>query len=62
MVGQTISHYRIIRELGRAYTGVVYRADVLPEQTHAIGSSLAGGERSYVSEAVRRYFQEHLKP
>jgi len=45
-----------------ARVGKPYDLIVLPEQTHAIGSSVADGERSYVSEAIRRYFQEHLKP
>jgi len=36
---------------------------VLPDQTHAIGRSIAAGEpRYYAREAIRRYFQEHLKP
>ncbi len=40
-----------------------YDLIVLPEQTHAIGSDIAAGEpRSHVREAIRRYFQEHLKP
>ena len=43
--------------------GKPYDLIVLPEQTHAIGSSIAAGEpRSYVREAIRRYFQEHLQP
>ncbi len=43
--------------------GKPYDLIVLPEQTHAIGSDIAAGEpRSYVREAIRRYFQEHLKP
>jgi len=51
---------KMVEALIRA--GKPYDLLVLPEQTHAIGSSIADGERSYVSEAIRRYFQEHLKP
>ena len=43
--------------------GKHYDLIVLPEQTHAIGSSIATGPpRYYLREAIRRYFQEHLKP
>jgi len=43
--------------------GKPYDLIVLPEKNHAIGSDIATGDpRSYVREAIRRYFQEHLKP
>ncbi len=43
--------------------GKPYDLIVLPEQTHAIGSGIAAGPpRHYLREAIRRYFQEHLKP
>ena len=43
--------------------GKPYDLIVLPEKNHAIGSDIAAGcPRSYVREAIRRYFQEHLKP
>ncbi len=43
--------------------GKPYDLIVLPEKTHAIGSDIAAGDpRSYIREAIRRYFQEHLKP
>ncbi len=43
--------------------GKPYDLIVLPEKNHAIGSDIAAGDpRSYVREAIRRYFQEHLKP
>ena len=43
--------------------GKPYDLIVLPEQTHDIGSGIAAGSpRYYLREAIRRYFQEHLKP
>ena len=44
-------------------SGKPYDLLVLPEQDHGIGSGIASGNpRSYLREAIRRYFQEHLKP
>ena len=42
--------------------GKPYDLIVLPERNHDIGSEIADGKsRSYIREAIRRYFQEHLK-
>ncbi len=35
---------------------------VLPEQDHFIPPVSSGGTSTYVAEAIRRYFHEHLKP
>ncbi len=47
---------RLVDVLIRA--GKLYDLIVLPEQNH----SLSGTSRTYRREAIRRYFQEHLKP
>ena len=57
-LSETMRMVDALIEAGKAFDLIL-----LPERTHSIGSSIAAGAPlSYEREAIRRYFQEHLKP
>jgi eukaryotic-like serine/threonine-protein kinase len=59
MVGQTVSHYRVLRQIGGGGMGTVYEAADLRLRRHVALKFIAAG-RSHDSSAVHRFEREAL--